>query len=344
MFINTFFLHHIDVNNNNVTPISLQLNPQNLNNYIEELLNEIIANPNRRTYNFKDGNTEVKSSLQKILQNGTDIANITELNAKRLLEKEVNTQEWMRSRNMTVEIQKGSLLHLNFNINETKQIIICKVEHDEILNELNFEKVRGLNTKKKVFKAILIIFDAQGKIAENYVFDKHNSKYWWDDFLELQQQYTDGDNTEKSLNAIDVALSASLKNKYYPDYIILKNSIVGYYRNNDDLDYFKVVNDMVQNYDPVNSNFPKSQLVEKLKGLPEKNGFDPQFSIVKKKIKKRIKTQIKLANNLYLSINDFVDNLKNIIEPFQDAQGNKYIKILSSEGYEKIKGWIVENG
>ncbi|AZI53961.1 hypothetical protein EIB75_01230 [Epilithonimonas vandammei] len=344
MIINDFFLHHIDVINNTVTPINLQLNPQNLNDYVEELLNEIIANPNRRTYTFKEGNTEVKTSLDKILENDSDIENITKLNAERLLEKEVNTQEWMRSRNMSVEIQKGSLLHLHFEINGTKQIIICKVEHDEILNELNFEKVRGLNTKKKVFKAILIIFDGQQKISENYVFDKHNSKYWWDDFLELKQQYTDDDNTEKSLNAIDVALSTSLKNKYYPDYLILKNSFIGHYRNNDDLNYFNVIDDVVQNYEPVNSNFPKNQIIEKLNGLPAKNGFDPQFTVVKKRIKKRIKTQIKLANNLFLSINDFVDNLKNIIEPIKDDQGNKYIKILSSEGYEKIKDWIVQNG
>jgi len=340
MEIINFFLHHVDVNNNSVTPINLQLNPQNLNDYVEELLGEIIANPNRRTYIFKEGNTEVKTSLSKILENNSDTESITELNAKRLLEKEVNTQELMKSRNMSVKIQKGSLLHLNFDINGTKQIILCKVEHDEVLNELNFEKVRGLNTKKKVFKAILIIFDTQGEIAENYVFDKHNSKYWWDDFLELQQQYTDDDNTEKSLNAIDVALSASLKNKYYPDYLILKNSIIGHYRNNEELNYFDIINDAVQNYEPVNTNFPKAQIIEKLKGLPAKNGFDPQFTIVKKKIKKRIQQKIKLANNLYLSINDFVENLKNIIEPVQDAQGNKYIKILSSEGYEQIKDWV----
>ena len=340
MEIINFFLHHVDVNNNSVTPINLQLNPQNLNDYVEELLGEIIANPNRRTYIFKEGNTEVKTSLSKILENNSDTENITELNAKRLLEKEVNTQELMKSRNMSVKIQRGSLLHLNFDINGTKQIILCKVEHDEVLNELNFEKVRGLNTKKKVFKAILIIFDTQGEITENYVFDKHNSKYWWDDFLELQQQYTDDDNTEKSLNAIDVALSASLKNKYYPDYLILKNSIIGHYRNNEELNYFDIINDVVQNYEPVNTNFPKAPIIEKLKSLPVKNGFDPQFIIVKKKIKKRIQQKIKLANNLYLSINDFVENLKNIIEPVIDAQGNKYIKILSSEGYEQIKDWV----
>lgn len=219
MKINNFFLHHVDVVNNIVSPINLQLNPQNLQDYVEELLSEVIANPNRRNYSFKDGNTEVKSSLIKILKDDDNTKKIVELNARRLLEKEINAQAMMSSKNLSVKIQKGSLLHLNFEINGLKQIIICKVEHDEILDELNFEKVRGLNTKKKVFKAILIIFNDLGEVTENYVFDKNNSKYWWDEFLELQQIYSDDSNTEMSLDAIDKTL-ASYKNKYYPDYIL----------------------------------------------------------------------------------------------------------------------------
>lgn len=343
MVIKNFFLHHIDVINNIVTPINLQLNPQNLQDYIEELLREIIANPNRRTYSFKDGNTEIKSSLNKILEEDNEIENIIELNAQRLLEKEVNAQEMMTNKNLGITIQKGSLLHLNFEINNLKQIIICKVEHDEVLNELNFEKVRGLNTKKKVFKSILIIFDSFGQITENYVFDKHNSKYWWSDFLELQQLYTDDINTEKSLNAIDNTLTP-LRNNFYPDYLILRNSIIGHYKNNDNLNYSDLITTVVQNYDPVNPDFPKDSLINKLNELPNKKGFDTQFSVVKKKINKRIKHRIKLANNLYLNFDDFVDNLENIIEPWQDAQGNKYVKILSSEGFDKIKDMIRHNG
>lgn len=244
---------------------------------------------------------------------------------------------------MSVEIQKGSLLHLNFDINGTKQIIICKVEHDEVLNELNFEKVRGLNTKKKVFKSILIIFDIQGEIKENYVFDKHNSKYWWDDFLELQQQYTDDDNTEKSLNEIDKTLTP-LRNKFYADYVILRNSVIGYFKNNDNLNYSDFISNVVEGYDPVNDDFPKQALVTKLNELPSKKGFDTQFSVVKKKINKKIKHRIKLANNLFLSIDDYVDNLKNILKTWKDPQGNKYVQILSSQGYDNLKDLMGENG
>ncbi|MCW3170847.1 nucleoid-associated protein, partial [Chryseobacterium sp. 09-1422] len=303
---------------------------------------EILQSSNKRTYHFKDGNTEIKSSLPKILNNVDDVINIVQLNSERLLEKESNIQEIMQRRNMGIEIQKGSLMHLHFFKNDVNQMIICKVEHEEILNEQNFEKVRGLNIRKKVFKAILITFNKNNEIDQNYIFDKHNSKYWWDDFLELKQLYNDDDNTEKSLNEIDKSLT-HLKHKFYPDYLILRNSIIGYYRTNDNLNYSDIVSNVVGNYIPVDNEFPKEKIVQKIKQLPEKKGFDTQFAIKKNKINKKISHRIRLANSLYLSINDYVENLKNIIEPVQDNQGNKYVKILSTEGYDKIKGWINDN-
>ncbi|MDM1556336.1 nucleoid-associated protein [Chryseobacterium indologenes] len=342
MILKNFFLHHIDVPNNTVTPINLNINPANINSYIGELLNEILQSSNRRTYQFKDGNTEVKSSLPIILDNLDNITEIVQLNSQRLLEKESNIQEIMQRRNMGIEIQKGSLMHLHFFKNDVNQIIICKVEHEEILNEQNFEKVRGLNIRKKVFKAILITFNKNNEIDQNYVFDKHNSKYWWDDFLELKQLYNDDDNTEKSLNEIDKSLTY-LKHKFYPDYLILRNSIIGHYRTNDNLNYSDIVSNVVGNYKPISDEFPKDRLVQKIRELPEKKGFDTQFVIKKNKINKKISHRIRLANSLYLSINDYVENLKNIIEPVQDNQGNKYVKILSTEGYDKIKGWINDN-
>lgn len=337
MEIINFHLHHIDVNNNSVSPIDIKLNPQNLNNYIEELLQEIITNTNKRMYLFKEGNTEVKASLSKILHNNdSDVQKITGLNAKRLLEKEIKAQELMRSKNMPIEIQKGSLLHLSFDTNGTKQIIICKVEHDEILDEFNFEKIRGLNTKKKVFKAILVIFNKSGDILQNFVLDRNNSKYWWDDFLELQQQYTDAENTEKSLGEVDKAISV-YKKEYGADYTILRNSIIGYFRNNDNLNYSDFLSNIIENYTPFNPDFPKNKLIEKLKQLPSNKGFDTQFSIVKGKIKKRISQKIPLANNLFLGIEDYVHNLQNIIEPWKDGQGNKFLHIRTTEGYEYFK-------
>lgn len=340
MEINSVLLHHVDIQANTVTPIEIDESSVNLNNYVESLVDEIHNNPNRRKYQFKDGNTQVKTTLVPILQNGEGLNEIILNNAKRLLEKEKKSQE--RIARLKIEIQKGSLLHLSFYSDNSHKVIICKVEHDEVLSEINFDLIRGLNTKKKVFKAILVYLDDDYNITHNYVNDKNSSKYWWDDFLELEQLNTDDDNTEKSLNELDKALS-SYRGKYYADYLLLRNTLIGFYRSNDTLNYSDVIDNVFESYSPVNPAFPKGKLVEKIKSLPEKKGFDTQFKISKKKITKKIKLRIRLQSNLYLSLDDFVNNLKDIIEPIEEG-GNKYVRILSTEGYEKIKDLIGKNG
>lgn len=337
MDIKSIFLHHIDVKNNSASPIKLDENSLNLKGYVVSLVEEILGQPNKRTYAFKDGNTEVKSSLISILNNSGNINSIILNNAKRLLEKEVKTQEWMDKR-LDVEIQKGSLLHLHFSTDNIEQLIICKVEHDEVLSEVNFDLIKGLNTKKKVFKAILVYFDENNVITHNYVFDKNNSKYWWDDFLELNQLNTDDKNTDKSLNEIDKVLTFQRK-KYYADYLILRNSLIGHYRNKSEFNFSDLMDDVFSNYKPIDPEFPIAKIIKKIKELPESKGFDTQFSIVSKSINKRVQNKIRLANNLYLNIDDYVENLKNIIEPVEE-HGNKYVKILSSEGYEILKGLL----
>lgn len=315
MEINSVLLHHVDIQANTVTPIEIDETSVNLNNYVESLVEEIHNNPNRRKYQFKDGNTQVKTTLIPILQNGEGLNDIILNNAKRLLEKEKKSQE--RIARLNIEIQKGSLLHLSFYSDNSHKVIICKVEHDEVLSEINFDLIRGLNTKKKVFKAILVYLDDDYNITHNYVNDKNSSKYWWDDFLELEQLNTDDDNTEKSLNELDKALS-TYKGKYYTDYLLLRNTLIGFYRSNDTLNYSDIVDNVFESYSPVNPAFPKDKLVEKIKDLPEKKGFDTQFKISKKKITKKIKHRIRLQSNLYLSLDDFVDNLQDIIEPIEE--------------------------
>jgi hypothetical protein len=333
MDIKSIYLHHIDVENNLVKDIKLDENSINLNSYVDSLVKEILDQPNRRLYTFKDGNTEVKSSLKSMLEKAENIDEIITTNAKRLLEKETKSQE--RMKRLDIEIQKGSLLHLHFNSDEINRIIICKVEHDEILSEINFDLIKGLNTKKKVFKAILLYFDNDNNITHNYVFDKNSSKYWWDDFLELIQLNTDEKNTETSLTEIDKVLTSHRKN-FYADFLIVRNALIGYYRTKKDINYSKMVDDIFTKYHPVNPDFPKDKIIKKIKELPNKKGFDTQFVITKDKINKRVQNKIKLANNLYLNIDDYVENLKNIIEPIEE-NGNKYVRILSTDGYEILK-------
>ncbi|MFD0964281.1 hypothetical protein [Pseudofulvibacter geojedonensis] len=333
MTINNISLHHLDVKTNTVTPITIDETSENLNKYVDSLIEDIHTNPNKRLYEFKKGNTQVKSTLVPIIKNEENVDELIIENSKRLLEKEKKSQE--RIARLNIEIQKGSLLHLSFFSEGTHKVIICKVEHDEVLSEINFDLIRGLNTKKKVFKAIMIYLDENFNITYNYVHDKNSSRYWWDDFLELEQLNTDDENTEKSLNELDKALT-KYKNKFYTDYLLIRNTLIGFYRSNDVLNYSDVITNVFENYTPLNSDFPKEKLITRIKELPESKGFDTQFKISKKKITKKIKTKLRLRSNLFLSLDDHVDNLKNVLKPIEEG-GNKYVRILSSEGYDKLK-------
>ncbi len=332
MDIRKLTLHKIDISRNLPERINIDIQKDTIIEYINNLVSEIIENPNKRIHRFKEGNTEVKTSIRKLVADDVDIDNIILFNAKRLLEKEQKADIQLKQKNLDVNIQKGSLLHLHFIQEDISKVLICKVEYDEILNEFTFDKNSGLNTKKKVFKAFLMFTDT-GNI---YLNDKNNSKYWWDDFLELEQINDDDKNTEKSLNEIDKALTP-YKVKHYADYIIVRNAMIGHYRTKDNFNFSDMLEEVFKNYHPIALDFPKDKIISKISELPSKKGFDTQFIIVKKKINKRIQNKIKLANNLYLSIDDYVEDLKNIIEPYEDNEGNKFVKIKSTEGYETLK-------
>ena len=78
-------------------------------------------------------------------------------------------------------------------------------------------------------------------------------------------------------------------------------------------------------------------MIDRLRDLPSKKNFDSQFTVVRKNIKKRLIQRIKLDNNLYLSIDDYIPNLEELIKLEEDGQGNKYIKIFSTEGFGQLK-------
>lgn len=93
MEIKNIFLHHIDVANSLITEIKVIEDSANLNTYIESLVKDILDNPNRRFYNWKDGDTEVKNSLDPLKEIGNESEKYALNNAKRLLEKESKAQE-----------------------------------------------------------------------------------------------------------------------------------------------------------------------------------------------------------------------------------------------------------
>ena len=60
--------------------------------------------------------------------------------------------------NFRKEIQKGIIVQALITDNGINKFIICKADHNEFLNEINFTLSRGLPIKKKVFKGFHITY------------------------------------------------------------------------------------------------------------------------------------------------------------------------------------------
>lgn len=337
MEIQKLALHHIDVAGNNVESIDIDFNKENIITYIEALIEEIIDNPNKRQYNFNDGETQVKSSIYKLVDSDDEIDEVLENNAKRLLKKQRETDEQLKKKNLDVRVQKGSLIQIHFKEQENNNVLICKVEHDEIINEKSLDLNRGLNTKKKVFKAFLIFLENDERHQEIYLNDKNNSKYWWNDFLELEQLNSDEENTSKSVDKIISTITGSAKKTSYKlDSTILRNNVIGYFRNNQNFNFTDLLSNVFNNYTPYNDSFPIDKIKEKLNNLIDDLSFDKQFKIIPKKIGKKKNNSIKVAPGLFLSIEDYVKNLDTILKPYSEA-GVNGMTIISDEAFNFVK-------
>ncbi|MGC1472955.1 MAG: hypothetical protein WA775_10210 [Psychroserpens sp.] len=330
-------LYHLDVSSNKLEKTNISLKKETITNYIDSLIEEILDSPNKRLYLFKDGSTEVKNSVSKIITKAEDHDRVLLNNAKRLLEKEVKTDKKLQ-KTLGIKVQRGSLMQIHFKQGKSDNLLICKVEHDEILNEKSFEINRGLNTKKKVYKSFLYYLPNENRQGEIYVNDKNESKYWWDDFLELDQVKTDEYNTEESIDKIITAISSTTRKREFEfDNTILRNSVVGYYRNNKQFNFSDLIESVFENYTPIRDKYPLGRVKNKLDKLIEDDTFDNQFTIVPNKIKKRKKQTIKVGPGLVLKIEEFVNNLETVFKVY-DKAGEHGMIILTDEAYNYVRG------
>lgn len=330
-------LYQIDHENNLVKERDALAEGNQLSEYISILLKSVVKSNSKREFSFTSNLTQVRASLDQMISNS--FGNATKGNAVRLLEKERQAQE--KISHLRSDIQRGSLFQALVQDESEKNIIICKADHEEILDEVDLQIRSGLPMRKGLYKAMLVKFSNDNQIKNVFVYDTNPSmaKYWWQDYLELSEIYTPSYNTERSLDIILKKGIEPLKDKYGEDYQVLRNSLVGYFRNQEEFDINQYVESELTNYTPIDPNLPKNRLIEKIIEFPEKHNFDIRFPVDNGSIKKRKITQkIKLADSIDLILNDYVDNIREIVSSETDQEGNKYLKIKTEEGYK----WFTE--
>jgi hypothetical protein len=325
-------IHQIDIHNTTVVPVDKDQYGQDLNNYLNGLI-EIVAQGSGRSFTFERDTTEIRALIPKIIAN-ENFAGVAAIAANRLLSKEQEAQKNI-DKLKKIEIQKGIVVQAVIVDGSKHQYVICKADHSEFLKDEDYKLTKGLPIKKKVFKAFVVTFLPTNHIESVVVYDTNTTmaKYWWQSFLELTEVYTDKHNTTTAFNAMDKEVFTKMKKKHPQDYMHLRNSMVRYFRANEDFDMKDFLDNAIGDYKPYDQELKVVQLKEIIKTLPATKKFDEKFSILREEVTARFLNKVPLTAQIDLHIKEDVPNIEKIITTETDQDGTKYVKIQSDIGY-----------
>ncbi|MFQ7500577.1 MAG: hypothetical protein ACLRNP_16915 [Blautia coccoides] len=250
--------------------------------------------------------------------------------AKRLLLKEQEAQTSVA--HMNTNVQKGSLIQALMYDEEMDEHIylLAKVEHTDFVDDEDFSFKSGFSKDKtKLWKSCTFRIDDPN--ATNFsakVYSNNIAKYWYDNFLELDQVVSDEVNTDKAFRAIDSTLNRNVKGIAPRDHTLLRNTMITYFKSNDYIDYYTMIQSTLENYKPTELEQDKMEKVlEKIRELPEKYKFDKQFNTVPSVINARIRKVYDVCHGVQLRITDAIDDFDETIKAYRDNDGNRYIQI-----------------
>ncbi|MFT3885629.1 MAG: nucleoid-associated protein [Flavobacteriales bacterium] len=334
--IGTIQIFRMDLATSQMESISHTKFGDDFHQYLTGLISIITNGSSGRSFVFRSQTTEVRSQIP-LLGSTEDFERASTTIANRLLKTEQETQD--RMAHMKVEIQKGIVIQAMVNDNGMRRYVLCKADHNEFLDEKEFKKGKGLPIKKRVYKAFSCILTENVDVSDVMVFDTNPnlSKYWWNDFLELDKVHSDEDNTENAFEAIDKGVMNKLKKEHPQDYLPLRNSLVRYFRSKDSFDMNEFLDEAIGNYTPYDERLDIGALKNVIRSLPKKNPkkvFDEKFTIAKERVRARFLNTISLTPDIDLKLHRDIPDLENVVSAVQDSDGSKYVRIRSDQGYK----------
>lgn len=213
MNLQSICIYQIDTVNTQVIHIEKENFGPDFDNYLNGLIQIITNGGSGRRFAFDRESTEIRALIPRIIAN-ENFKTIAEVAAKRLLSCEITTQKQIEK--LKVEIQKGIVVQAVVEEGESLYYVICKADHLEFLKDEDYILTKGLPIRKRVFKAFVANFQAPNIVDTVLVYDTNASmsKYWWKDFLELTEVYTDKHNTTTAFEAIDKGVFTNSKIKF----------------------------------------------------------------------------------------------------------------------------------
>ena len=323
----------INVVNYETNEVSKRVAPESFNDYINELISHINTNASIRDYYTKSRETEVIQSIRKVCEecNEEVFNDRSDIIANRLLRVEIEAQE--KVSRLNVNIKRGSLIQVLLRDENTRnyRYLLAKVEHSNFVDDVDFSFKTGFSKDKKtIWKSSM--FNLDDLTSERFyarVYTDTSAKFWSNDFLELEPVSTDELNTKKTFDYVEKNLVRYVKHASKRDYLILRNSVILYFRNHEHFDYYEMIDDILVNYEPTEiSGEAYEVFIDKIRNVPEKFNFDTQFSPDLSSIKARVRKVWTINDSIELVIKDAVDNLNGTVFIDESPTSNdRYIKI-----------------
>lgn len=248
--------------------------------------------------------------------------------AERLLRKEREAQDQVAS--MDIKVQKGSLILSLIERDGNLLFLLAKVEHTDFFDDADYSIKSGFSKDtKKIWKTCL--FEIDDIKADQFcakIYSNTVAKYWWHDFLELEELQSDEYNTKRAFKAIENTLNRNLKKVAPYDHMVIRNAIYLYFSSTEQFDYSEMLDRNIRNYTP-NDMTPekKEELLQKLQELPEEQHFDQQFHPSLSAIRTKMKKTYDVYSGIQLKVTSAVEDLGDVIEAYQARDGKKYLKI-----------------
>lgn len=334
-------LHQIDVESKTLTAIPMSGQQTDLEGYLDDLLKEIQNKEQKRAYGFLRETTEFFTALTSYTQNQNLQSNTISSNlAQRLLDKEISTDDKYGHLSPSGDghVKKGSFLQFLYRDNGSISYLGVKIEHQTFLDEVDFTKKIGISIANKVYKACKVTFDVNNQPTTVFVFDTNSkpSTYWWSEFLELKELRNDAHNTRIASKEVLKVIN-KIKAEHPADHTIIRNSAISSFKQKGELKYDEFIDENLTNYEPVDANLRDKlpDLVNKLKELPEKKGFDTHFNLVPSEVPFR-KTKYDLSKEISITIEDGIENISDKVWSEQTACGRKLVVIESAEGFDRF--------
>lgn len=324
--------------------VSPRETPEAFDAYVAELINHISNNTSVREYKTRSNATEVIGCVLAMCANQDNddlVFGKMDIMSHRLLLKETEAQGQIHRTNTTV--QKGSLIQaLLFDEAEEKYVyLLAKVEHTEWVDDSDFTFKTGFSKDKKtMWKSCL--FDLSDLAADEFyakIYSDTKAQYWSNGFLELDEMNSDESNTQRAFRAIDATLGHGFRGVTRPDHTIIRNHFIGYFKNHEHIDYPSMVNSILENYQPVDTDLSPEEvqtISEKIQSIriklleqPEKKKFDSQFNAVNSAINARIKRVYPINDGIDLKVTRDIANLSSTIQSIEE-NGVRYIKVRTN--------------